>query len=319
MDIQLDEKQINSDWSIYNDMKLNNKFVGPTTKIDKIIFAAHGGMERSQITGKVEDKDIIEFPFNKIIYYIPKETCIKGRPTDILLPEKICSETIKSDISPKVKEYVDGKSVVKTYNMVFNVNNNKGLIEPNLDNTYSNLWIADFFGLYICQKGELPTKIMFWDDILRIIKERDSKIDMRTLFSIIQESINNYFGKKIDYYEDIDLHLFCCRGICKDVDPTWKKVTKVPVISNIQGGNKNNEQEIQVVDEEELFKYLSVCERPQGSNNGGRSLKIKNKKINTRRKPNKKTKKSSRRSARKTKKSVRKGKRPYRNYKIGKI
>ena len=306
---QVDEKQVISDWKIYNDMKLNNKFVGPTTKIDKIIFAAHGGMERSQLTGKVEDKDIIEFPFNKIIYYIPKETCIKGRPTDILLPEKICSETIKSDISPKLKEYVDGKPVVKTYNMVFNVNNNKGLIEPNLDNTYSNLWIADFFGLYICQKGELPTKIMFWDDILRIIKERDSKIDMRTLFSIIQESINNYFGKKIDYYENIDLHLFCCRGICKDVDPTWKKVTKVPVISNILGGNKNNEQEIQVVDEEELFKYLSVCERPQRSTNGGRSLKIKNKKVNKGRKPNKKTKKSvskRKKMNKKTKKSVRK-------------
>jgi hypothetical protein len=297
MDIEVEEKrnekQINDDWKIYNDMKLTNKFVGPTTKIDKIIFAAHGGMERSQITGKVEDKDIIEFPFNKIIYYVPKETCIKGRPTDILFPEKICSETIKSDISPKLKEYVDNKPVIKTYNMVFDVNNKKGLIEPNLDNTYSNLWIADFFGLYICEKGKLPTKIMFWDDILRIIKERGRKIDMRSLFIIIQESINSYFGKKIDYYEDIDLHLFCCRGICTDVDPTWKKVTKVPIISNVTGGNNSSEEDARVVDEDELFKYLSVCERPLMKTNkinkinGGRSLKKRSKQTNKKIKKNK--------------------------------
>ena len=252
---------------------------GATTN-PKIIIVFHGII--------VDEKQDIYFPYNRLIYYVSKMTSLIPSNLDYI-PELICGGK-STLITHKIPDYEDQ---LYTWKQLITV-----IPEIDIGVGYDKI-----MGIYYCEYEKKPVKIYDWYNLYDLIDSNKayqnivSTIDGATYHGVfLEELLQKIVLPKLQMYdinsEKVDINVYSCRSIC-DSQKTYEQVSDVGILP-LYGGNKDD---IVNVDDDELFKYLSICQvLPK---KGGRVLKHKVRGANKTGKNKKVSKKK------KTKKSVR--------------
>jgi hypothetical protein len=253
-----------------------------TTDHSKIIVIFHGNI--------IGQKYVMNFPYNRLIYYVSKNTSLLPPSYLEYIPQLICGgkSTLITHKIPTNKQLI-------TWKQLMSVNP-----ETDLLNGFSEI-----MGIYYCDNGKLPVKIFSWWDLYNFTMNDIGYQNIKSvdggsyngilleylLFLIVSPILINY---KIDP-NIVDINVYSCRSTCNS-NFTSEQVSTIGQIPQFGGQKQSNEIRTAIrianhdlinVNEDEFKEYLSSCipNLESSSQAGGIVLKYHLKKT-------KKTKKS---------------------------
>ena len=178
----------------------SNRFRPETgsTQHPKLIIFYHGSI--------VGGKKNIDFPFNRLIYYVHKRKNLTSKAfarSPATLISEICSSQRASSITHKIPE----EGMLETWEQKMYVEDT----DPELFKLH--------MGVYACMPGHLPHKLFSWDYIKNLMMDRHNHdgILLEDLLNLIVNHINfkpiaEGMKSKGLTLNDIDVNVYSCRS-----------------------------------------------------------------------------------------------------------